>query len=154
MTVLNFHFGMSCALPMSSRIALIVMLLIAFVSSENFEIYTRNQIPDSTLGNIVVASSNPIRTGAKQLVLNLPAFQTVFDVQDTAAVEIDLTITSRRSRHILFCLVKKSAAPNPTTSVASNRPTPDRWGTSCDVADLPSTLLLTNRQWLKKPQGE
>lgn len=125
-----------------------------FVLSEAVEIYTRTSIPDTALTNVAFLAGSPITPGAKQLTLTLTAFQTVFSVNELGPVEIDLTITSRRSRHILFCLVNKTATPNPSTAPASSRSAADRWQTNCEITDVASTMLLVNRQWLKKPAGD
>jgi hypothetical protein len=142
------------AIYVKSYQIVLCFLMLNHVNCGYIELYTRIQVPDTTLSQIELLKGSSIFPGAKQQSITLTTFQNVIDVKEQGVVEIDITILSRRSRHILFCLLSKNSIPNPSISVSSGRPAPDKWSTNCDISDVPSVLLLTKRQWLKKPQGD
>lgn len=128
-----------------------LMLTAAFVLTDNdVRLYTRDTISDTVLNNVF--NTNAVITSASpDFSVTLSGFQNVIDLADIGSVTLEITVTSRTSRFLLFCLWAKNKT-DPRLSPIGEKGT-DTFKITCNVANETATLELTNRMLITKPDG-
>ena len=131
-------------------LCMIISILSGINSFETLTIYTRETLSDTTVNRI--NAYQDITSATKNMELTINGFQNVFDIPDLSGFGLELTVVSRRSRHVGFCLLKKGGK-NPLTTAIGEKFKLDFWKVDCDVIDSLSTLQLSNLILMKKEEG-
>ena len=138
---------------LSCSFILLSLGILKLARAENFSLYVRNNVNQTVISSI---SSNYSRIGStsSNASFTFSAFQNVIVFSDTAAYDLDINVTRRTNRHIVFCIVNQSNPKNATnTPLADSQSRLDYITLPCDVVNTQATLFLSNRTWIRKPEG-
>ena len=137
---------------LSSSLLAIAAFTVAVVCETQVRLYTRDPISNSVY-NKTYDTGVSIKGNSENISVVLNAFQNVVTLEDIGSITLDVNVTTRTSRYIVFCLwSKKPDIPNPRITPIGEKGI-DFFKINCSVANETSTLELTSRMLITKPDG-
>ena len=119
-------------------------------SCPRMRMYTRDTVREVVTKNIFDTGVN-LKNGDNDVPVTLEGFQNVINLTDIGSVALDITVRTRNTRFLAFCLWSGHRIDpriNTTGTVKS-----DAWDVDCDVANQTEVLEMTGRSLLRKPDG-
>ena len=113
-------------------------------------LYTRDPMQDAVYNNTYNTKAT-VTAFTENLQVTLNGFQNVISLADLGSVTLDINVTTRTSRFVVFCIWPKNRI-DPIFSPIGDKG-PDYFKVSCTAANHTASLELTNRLMITKPDG-
>lgn len=131
----------------------LILICLAFAKAacnDLLRMYTRDALREEITNKTYNTGLN-LTLGTANLPVTLQGFQNVIELVDIGSVDLDITVKSRKSRFIAFCLWSKNRTDPRSNPIGTRKS--DSWEVDCNRANQTSTLEMTNRVLIQKPDG-